>query len=200
LFNGQPADPPFRLAPPRRNAGNDVANFSVSNQRRSDRENAGLIADAEGTEAAMSSQERTQRHAMSAEGRTVANQPNVLVVDDDMFLRLEVDYALARAGFTVLSASDAHAAEKLLQERPEIALLVTDVQMPGSMDSVTLARSVLSQRPEIRVIMMSAFWAGRRFVPRPCGATEAVPARHGDPTRAPPAATVILGREAEPGR
>jgi CheY-like chemotaxis protein len=88
----------------------------------------------------------------------VEDNPTVLVVDDDMFLRLEVEDAFAGEGFTVLSAADAHAAEKLLQQHPEIALLVTDVQMPGSMDGVTLARSVLTQRPEIRVIIMSAYW------------------------------------------
>lgn len=105
----------------------------------------------------MSSNERTQRGA-AAEARTVANQPTVLVIDDDVFLRLEMDDALAGAGFRVLSAANADAAEKLLQEHPEIALLVTDVQMPGSMDGVALARSVLNQRPEIKVIIMSGYW------------------------------------------
>jgi two-component system, response regulator PdtaR len=103
----------------------------------------------------MSSQARTLR---AAEAVVVEDNPTVLVVDDDVFLRLEVEDAFAGEGFTVLSAADADAAERLLQQHPEIALLVTDVQMPGSMDGVALARSVLSQRPEIKVIIMSAYW------------------------------------------
>ncbi len=98
------------------------------------------------------------RTAMAPDGLAVVEQPTVLVVEDDVFLRMDVAETLARASVTVLEADSADRAEKVLQEHPEIALMITDVQMPGSMDGLSLARSVLAQRPEIKVIVMSGYW------------------------------------------
>ncbi len=106
----------------------------------------------------MSSRERMSRNALAPDGLAVADQLTVLVVEDDVFLRMDVAETLTHASVTVLEADSADRAEKVLQEHPEIALMITDVQMPGSMDGLSLAQSVLTQRPEIKVIVMSGYW------------------------------------------
>src|SRR4051794_19093980 len=66
----------------------------------------------------------------------------VLVVEDEMLLRMRAVDMVEDAGFTPLEAVDADEAVAILEARSDIALLFTDIQMPGSMDGLKLAHAV----------------------------------------------------------
>jgi CheY-like chemotaxis protein len=80
----------------------------------------------------------------------------VLVVEDEPILRLNAVDMLDDAGFEVLEAADADAALRLLEERaPEVAALFTDINMPGSMDGLALAKVVHERWPHIQPFVTS---------------------------------------------
>jgi len=82
----------------------------------------------------------------------------VLLVEDDEHVRSLTRVLLLRAGFTVLEASDGPAALALVRSEPgSIALLLTDVIMPGGLNGVQLARAVRTLRPAIGVVYMSGY-------------------------------------------
>jgi CheY-like chemotaxis protein len=79
----------------------------------------------------------------------------VLVVEDEVILRMAVSAHLREAGFVVLEAVDAEEAVELLQANRAIQLLFSDVMMPGAMDGNALAAWVGERYPEIRVLLAS---------------------------------------------
>jgi two-component system, response regulator PdtaR len=79
----------------------------------------------------------------------------VLVVEDDEMLRMCVANVVADAGFMAVEAANADEAVAILECRSDIALLFTDIQMPGSMDGLGLARTVQDRWPAIKIILMS---------------------------------------------
>jgi CheY-like chemotaxis protein len=79
----------------------------------------------------------------------------VLVVEDEMLLRMRAVDMVEDAGYTSLEAVDADAAFAILESRTDIALLFTDIQMPGSMDGLTLAHAVHERWPPIGIILVS---------------------------------------------
>jgi CheY-like chemotaxis protein len=81
--------------------------------------------------------------------------PIVLVVEDDMMLRMRAVDMVEDAGYTSLEAVDADAAFAILESRADIALLFTDIQMPGSMDGLQLAHAVHERWPQLKIILVS---------------------------------------------
>jgi CheY-like chemotaxis protein len=79
----------------------------------------------------------------------------VLVVEDEMLLRMRAVDMVEDAGFTSVEAVDAAEAIAILESRSDIALLFTDIQMPGTMDGLGLAHSVHERWPPIRIILVS---------------------------------------------
>jgi CheY-like chemotaxis protein len=79
----------------------------------------------------------------------------LLVVEDEVLVRLVVADTLREAGYHVLEAANADEAVILLASFPEISLVFTDVQMPGAMDGAGLARFVRSNHPDLTVIVTS---------------------------------------------
>jgi CheY-like chemotaxis protein len=75
----------------------------------------------------------------------------ILVVDDDPVTLTLMAATLREAGYRVLTAAKATAAFRLLETRPGIAMLITDVVMPG-IDGLALADMVKLRHPEIRII------------------------------------------------
>jgi CheY-like chemotaxis protein len=73
-------------------------------------------------------------------GRAVpSNRPVVLVVEDDVLIRMNAMDMVLEAGFEAVAASDADEAIRILESRNDIRAVFTDVQMPGSMDGMRLA-------------------------------------------------------------
>jgi DNA-binding NtrC family response regulator len=84
-----------------------------------------------------------------------AFQRTILVVEDDPIIRMSAVATLEDAGFWVLDAQDSSDALDLLADHPEIALLLTDVRMPGRMDGLALVAHFFLHAPNIRSIVVS---------------------------------------------
>jgi two-component sensor histidine kinase/CheY-like chemotaxis protein len=80
---------------------------------------------------------------------------NVLVVEDEMVLRMRAVDIVEDAGFTAVEAVNAEEALSILESRSDISLLFSDVQMPGSMDGLKLAHAVHNRWPAIKIILVS---------------------------------------------
>ena len=79
----------------------------------------------------------------------------VLVVEDEMMLRMRVVDMVEDAGYVPVEAVDADEAMAILHARSDIALMLTDVQMPGSMNGLQLAHAVRENWPPIKIILAS---------------------------------------------
>lgn len=81
----------------------------------------------------------------------------VLLVDDDIDVRKVVRRQLMDLAMPTIEASNADEALKLLDTVEEISVLLSDVVMPGKMNGFELARCAVARRPDIRVLLMSAY-------------------------------------------
>ncbi|MDZ7875096.1 MAG: response regulator [Rhizobium sp.] len=79
----------------------------------------------------------------------------VIVVEDETLVRMDIAMSLQDEGFTVLEASNADEAIRLLDAHPEIRLMFTDIDMPGSMDGLKLAEAVRDRWPPVKIIVAS---------------------------------------------
>lgn len=79
----------------------------------------------------------------------------VLVVEDDVLVRMDIVQSLEDDGFDVLEASNADEAIVLLTAHPEVRLMFTDIDMPGSMDGLKLATAVRDRWPPVNIIVTS---------------------------------------------
>src|ERR1700693_6449135 len=79
----------------------------------------------------------------------------VLIVEDEMLLRMCAVDMVEDAGYSSVEAVDADEAVAILESRSDIALMFTDIQMPGSMDGLGLARSVHDRWPPIKIMLVS---------------------------------------------
>src|SRR5215208_2757030 len=70
----------------------------------------------------------------------LAGKPVILVVEDELLVRIVQVDILREAGFRVAEAQDADEAFDMLRRRPEIAAVLTDVDMPGSLNGFEFAR------------------------------------------------------------
>src|ERR1700730_9121847 len=80
---------------------------------------------------------------------------NVLIVEDEMLLRMRAVDIVEDAGFRPVEAVNADEAIAILESRSDISLLFTDIQMPGSMDGLKLAHAVHDRWPSIKIILVS---------------------------------------------
>ncbi len=79
---------------------------------------------------------------------------SILVVEDELFIRMAMADALRSAGFKVCEAADGEAASQIIASG-DIAVLVTDIIMPGALDGLTLAKRVRAQSPQIKIVLIS---------------------------------------------
>jgi two-component sensor histidine kinase/ActR/RegA family two-component response regulator len=79
----------------------------------------------------------------------------VLVVEDEMMLRMRAVDMVEDAGFASVEAVNADDALAILESRSDIELLFTDIQMPGSIDGLKLANAVHERWPLIKIILVS---------------------------------------------
>ena len=103
-------------------------------------------------EASALSEPATSDHAdLQGQGETL------LVVEDDAGVRLVAVAALERMGYDIRQAGTAATALQILDATPEIALLFTDIVLPGDMDGVQLAAEAQRRRPSLRVLFTSGY-------------------------------------------
>ncbi len=83
----------------------------------------------------------------------------VLVVDDELFVRLMAVDAIEDAGHATIEAADADEAISLLEQRSDVDVVFTDIKMPGSMDGLGLASTIHGRWPTLPVILTSGHMA-----------------------------------------
>lgn len=79
----------------------------------------------------------------------------ILVVEDEPLLLMDAMDMVEDAGFVAYGAANADAAIALLERHPEIRVLFTDIDMPGSMDGLKLAHAVRNRWPPVSIIVTS---------------------------------------------
>jgi CheY-like chemotaxis protein len=79
----------------------------------------------------------------------------ILIVESEVLVRMELAERLGDTGLLVLAASDADGAIILLDNHPEIELMVTDIRMSGDMDGLRLAHHVRDRWPPVKIIVTS---------------------------------------------
>jgi len=94
-----------------------------------------------------------------------ANDPEpagvILVVEDEVLIRLDVSDFLRGEGFDVIEAASADEAIAVMASGAPVSLVFTDVQMPGSVDGFGLARWIRRHRPGVPVIVTSGLCRDR---------------------------------------
>ena len=113
-------------------------------------------------------------------GLVESKRPVVLIVEDEFLLRMDAVDMVRAAGFEVVEAASADQAIEILEARPDITVVFTDVQMPGSMDGLKLARAVRGRWPPIKIVATSGHLdvaetdlpEGGRFLPKPYNLTQ----------------------------
>ena len=84
-----------------------------------------------------------------------SSRPHVLVVEDEFFSRLHAVDLVEAAGYKAIEVSNADEAISILESRKDIRIVFTDIDMPGSMDGLKLARAVRDRWPPIELILTS---------------------------------------------
>jgi len=82
----------------------------------------------------------------------------VLVVEDEALIRMSAVQMVEDAGFTVVEACNADEAIAILESRPDIRAVFTDINMSGSMDGWKLAHAIRGRWPPIHLIVTSGLY------------------------------------------
>lgn len=98
---------------------------------------------------------------------------HILVVEDEPLIRAVLADELRDAGFCVVEAANADEALDYVRSNQPFDLLFTDVQMPGTIDGLELARKLRQLHPSLPMIITSGAIAadqvkdGAQFLPKP---------------------------------
>jgi CheY-like chemotaxis protein len=99
----------------------------------------------------------------------------ILVVEDEPLIRLGMASAIEEAGYEVVEAINADDAIVRLEQHKDVGLVLTDVDMPGSMDGIRLAHYVRHRWPPMHLVVVSGkvgvkpgeLPAGAKFLSKP---------------------------------
>jgi len=116
----------------------------------------------------------------------------ILLVEDEDMVRAVAERALARQGYTVVTAADGDEGVEAVRENPDFDLIVSDVVMP-SMDGPAMAREIRQLVPKMPVLFMSGYAEeqlrreidieGMHFIPKPFSVAQ-IAAKVGEVLRA----------------
>ncbi|MBR0905538.1 response regulator [Bradyrhizobium liaoningense] len=79
----------------------------------------------------------------------------VLVVEDEWLIRINAADMIRELGYIAIEAHDADHAITLLERMPEISVVFTDIQMPGSLDGIRLAAVIRDRWSSIKLLITS---------------------------------------------
>jgi signal transduction histidine kinase len=107
--------------------------------------------------------EAAEETSPAASARPVSDKARegetLLLVEDDDMVRKLVGRLLRSLGYEVIEAADGPEACAILDESPEISLLVTDLVLPKGMSGMDLMEHVRGSRPGLPVLFMSGYSA-----------------------------------------
>jgi CheY-like chemotaxis protein len=75
--------------------------------------------------------------------------PRILLVEDEVLVRVTISDLLRQAGFTVIKATTADIAWRFLKASGPVDLVFSDIETPGSLDGLQLARSIRARFPSL---------------------------------------------------
>jgi two-component system, response regulator PdtaR len=81
---------------------------------------------------------------------------SILVVEDEVLIRLMIADDLMQAGFQVIQAGTGDDALKVLRSSVKVDLLLTDIHMPGGLDGLQLAAEVRANWPAVKIVILSS--------------------------------------------
>lgn len=84
------------------------------------------------------------------------SRPAALIVEDQPFVGLVASDILRESGFDTFHAYDASDATQLLDEHPEIEVVVTEAQLPGDVTGIELCQRLSQQRPNLQLVVTAA--------------------------------------------
>jgi CheY-like chemotaxis protein len=111
----------------------------------------------------------------------------ILTVEDEFLISEYLRTILETSGHRVIATFDADEAIEVLERVRDIQLVITDIEMPGSMDGLRLAAAIKDRWPPIHLIVVTGFAPPKRnelpcdslLIPKPYGAVEILSAvRH----------------------
>lgn len=108
-------------------------------------------------------------------GSSSAHQAYILVVEDELFVRMFISDALRDAGYKVLEAFNGEEAVEILDSGAHVDLILSDVRMPGAVDGLELLAFVRNNYPELPVFLASGHLdptlplanGAKHFLPKP---------------------------------
>lgn len=103
-------------------------------------------------------------------------KPMMLVVEDELFVRMDFVDQAQEAGFQTVEAGNAAEAVDILEQRDDIRVVFTDIRMPGKMDGLALAHMVRDRWPPTIIVICSGneppsdeeLPNGAMLMPKPC--------------------------------
>lgn len=90
-------------------------------------------------------------------------RPTILFVEDEILIRLVTSDGLREEGYQVIEAADADEAQAILATGAPIDLVMTDINMPGTMNGLELAAGVRATDPTMPILIVSS------HLPEPLG-------------------------------
>lgn len=84
-------------------------------------------------------------------------QYTILVVEDEILIRLMIAEALRDAGFRVVEAGTADGALAILEKDASVDLVFADVRMPGTIDGIALASLLRKSHPHLKIAVASGY-------------------------------------------
>jgi CheY-like chemotaxis protein len=84
------------------------------------------------------------------------SRPAALIVEDHPFMGMVASDILRESGYETFHAYDAQAAASVLDEHPEIEVVITEAALPGDVDGIELCRRVAEKRPEMQLVLTTS--------------------------------------------
>lgn len=108
------------------------------------------------------------------------------MVEDELLSRIHAVNLIEDAGYEAVEAANADDAIKILEERKDIRIVFTDINMPGSMDGLKLSHAIRKRWPPIELILTSGHFIlsdadlpeRGRFFPKPYADKQLIDAVH----------------------
>jgi CheY-like chemotaxis protein len=91
----------------------------------------------------------------SSEANEAVRPAAILIVEDEVLVRLALEEDLTAAGYNVIQAADVSEALQILRSEIELDLMLSDIRMPGPMTGIELARWAQAIRPNLAIALIS---------------------------------------------
>ena len=98
------------------------------------------------------------------------SSPTVLVVDDEVLVRMVIADYLRECGYRVLEAGSAEDAVAILNSQMKVDIVFTDLELPGRSSGLELARWIRKRHPDMRVIVTSGVYSSAELAGEWCEA------------------------------